>query len=78
LIFLNHRRVSVHCSLHNVMPRNLHFLSSLLRLRPKVCLCDDLFPILRRVNLLLWPFWPYSRQGPCHTVLAEPNLLALL
>ena len=36
-----------------------------------------LLPLLQHPKILLCPFWPYSMQGACQTVLAVPDLLAL-
>ena len=50
---------------------------SLLGLRHKVSLSGIAFFLLHHAKTLLWPFWPYSIQGACQTVLAVPYLFAL-
>jgi len=49
--------------------------SSLLRLRHEVFELGVVFPFLRSAETPVWPFWPYSRQGACRTVLAVPEVL---
>jgi len=50
--------------------------SSLLGLRCKVSWSGVAFRLLGRTTTLLSPFWQYSEQGACQTVLAVPDLLA--
>jgi len=51
--------------------------SSVLGLQSEVYGYVVAFPPLQCAETLLWPYWPYSRQGACRTVLAVPKLLAL-
>jgi len=52
--------------------------SSLHGLQHKFAWPGVTFPLLPHVKSLLWPFCPYSTPGACQTVLAVPDLLALL
>ena len=51
--------------------------SSLCEHHCEVCLSNNAFPLLWGAKTLVWPFWPYSMQGACWTVLAVPDLLTL-
>jgi len=50
--------------------------SSRLGLGHQVTCLVVVFPLLWCATTLLGPFWPYSRQGGCRTVLAVPDFLA--
>jgi len=51
--------------------------SSLLGLLCEASWSGVVFRLWRHAKNLLWPFWPYSRQGIFLSVLAGPDLLAL-
>jgi len=78
LICMNHRQVSFYRGLHLLMPRKLNSSRLLFPdFGARFLNCLLHFHLLWQAKSLLWPFWPYSRQGACQTVLVVPDLLAL-